>query len=87
MQCYIYKSQLKKQAYLYLLEKNEFSILPEPLIKLFGQPEFCFDFVLTTEQKLFQEDTKTVINNLQQQGYHLQMSEKDMELIMLEIAG
>ncbi len=82
MQCYIYKSPIKKQTYLYLLEKDEFSVLPETLFKLFGLPEFCFDFALTEEKKLFQENTRIVINNLQQQGYHLQVSEKDIELTL-----
>ncbi len=87
MQCYIYKSPLKTETYLYLLDKDDLSIIPEVLLKLFGEPEYCFDFVLTEGKKLFQEDSKMVIQNLLQQGYHLQMSDANVEAMLSEMAS
>lgn len=86
MQCYIYKSPVRKQTYLYLSDKDDFSMLPEALLSLFGEPEFSFDFNLSADKKLFQEDVTTVRTNLQGQGYHLQMPEKDIESLLAEMA-
>jgi len=79
MQCYIYRSSRKPDTYLYLCEKDDFSALPEALLALFGQPEFCFDFELTPTRKLACEDAAEVIRNLAERGFHLQMSAENGE--------
>jgi len=73
MFCHIYRSSRKVDTYLYLVDKDDFSILPENLLKLFGDPEFSFSFVLAVDKKLAREDTAEVLENLKSQGYHLQL--------------
>ena len=73
MFCYIYRSNRKADTYLYLADKDDFSILPENLLNIFGDPEFSFSFELTTDKKLARENTADVLNNLRSQGYHLQL--------------
>ena len=73
--CYIYRSERKADTYLYVLEKDDFSCVPEALMKAFGQPEFSFEFKLSEDRKLAKEDTAEVIANLKQQGFHLQMAD------------
>ncbi|MCZ6578741.1 MAG: YcgL domain-containing protein [Gammaproteobacteria bacterium] len=73
MLCYIYRSSRKIDTYLYLVDKDDFSILPEDLLKIFGDPEFSFSLVLGKDKKLAMEDAGDVLNNLESQGYHLQL--------------
>ena len=73
MFCHIYRSNRKVDTYLYLADKDDFSILPESLLNIFGDPEFSFSFELTTDKKLSKEDTVEVLENLKTQGYHLQL--------------
>ena len=73
MFCYIYRSSRKVDTYLFLAEKDDFSILPEEMLKIFGDPEFSFSFELSKDKKLAMEDAGEVLENLQSQGYHLQL--------------
>ena len=73
MNCYIYRSRKKVGNYLYLPEKNNFSELPEELLKLFGNPEFAFQFDLSSKKQLASIDSQTVIQHLQEQGFYLQI--------------
>ena len=73
MFCHIYRSSRKVDTYLYLVDKDDFSILPESLLNLFGDPEFSFSFKLAVDKKLAREDTAEVMENLKSQGYHLQL--------------
>lgn len=75
MLCHIYRSNLKLDTYLYLLDKDDFSIIPQELLRVFGPPEFSFSFDLTEERKLAKEDAAEVLENLTQQGYHLQLQD------------
>lgn len=73
MLCHIYRSDRKLDTYLYLLDKDDFSVIPPDLLRVFGSPEFSFSFNLTQERALAQEDIGEVLDNLENQGYHLQL--------------
>jgi len=73
MFCHIYRSNRKVDTYLYLVDKDDFSIVPEALMTVFGEPEFSFSFNLKADRKLAKEDTAQVLKNLEEQGYHLQL--------------
>ena len=73
MFCHIYRSNRKVDTYLYLVDKDDFSVLPEDLLKVFGDPEFSFSFELSKDRKLAMVDAGEVLNNLELQGYHLQL--------------
>ena len=75
MLCHIYRSNRKLDTYLYLLDKDDLSVVPEELLRIFGSPEFSFSFDLTQERKLAKEDTAEVLDNLASQGYHLQIQD------------
>jgi len=76
MLCFVYRSRKQYDMYLYVVEKDNFDSIPNVLMEKFGTPEFALDFELTPERKLAKEDTDTVINNLNTQGFHLQMPDK-----------
>jgi uncharacterized protein YcgL (UPF0745 family) len=75
MLCHIYRSNRKFDTYLYLVEKDDFSVVPEDLLRVFGPPEFSFSFDLTQERLLAREDSGEVLDNLASQGYHLQLQD------------
>jgi uncharacterized protein YcgL (UPF0745 family) len=77
MQCAIYKSRKKQDTYLYLTAKDDFSRIPEPLLKLIGEPIHVMDLDLSPERKLAQEDAAEVLRNLHERGWHLQMPRQD----------
>ena len=77
MFCYIYRSNRKVDTYLYLKDKDDFSVVPEELLTVFGEAEFSFSFNLKPDRKLAREDTADVLKNLEAQGYHLQL-QKDI---------
>jgi hypothetical protein len=73
--CYIYRSNRKLDTYLYVVEKDDFSNIPEELMTVFGEPEFSFEFELTPGRKLAKENSSTVYDNLTEQGFHLQLAD------------
>jgi uncharacterized protein YcgL (UPF0745 family) len=73
MLCHIYRSSRKPDTYLYLVDKDDFSIIPADLLRVFGDPEFSFSFDLTQERELAREDAAEVLENLENQSYHLQL--------------
>ncbi len=74
MHCFVYRSRKKRDTYLYLPAKDDFSSLPTGLMRLFGEPVFALDFELTAQRKLAAADSKQVLKSLEIQGYYLQMA-------------
>ncbi|MFO1421808.1 MAG: YcgL domain-containing protein [Candidatus Competibacteraceae bacterium] len=77
MQCAIYKSRRKQDTYLYLATKDDFSNIPDALLKLLGEPVHIMDLELRPDRKLAREDTAEVLRNLRERGWHLQMPERE----------
>lgn len=74
MKTYIYKSRKKDDLYLYLRDKDDFSVLPEALTKVLGHaPEMVMTLELHPEKKLAREDVSVVMHNLSTRGFHIQM--------------
>lgn len=69
----VYRSNQKDQMYLYLTKKDDFSMVPEPLLKLFGKPEFSLQLNLAKRAKLARVELSEVKKALDEQGYFLQM--------------
>jgi len=70
--CSIYKHP-RKEMYLYVDKREALSRVPEALLAAFGAPQHRFDLVLTPERKLAREDIHQVLENIEKQGFHLQM--------------
>ena len=85
MKCSVIRSSLKKFTYIYLLDGHDFEDLPMALKQVFGEPEFVMDLELTADRKLAYEDVEKVIQNLDAQGYHLQMSPTEDPTGLLEL--
>jgi len=73
MQCFIYKSLKKDYLYLYLVNKDDFSKVPEELLSNFGKLEFVMDIELSAERKLAREDPQKIIECLKHQEFFVQL--------------
>ncbi|RUM94022.1 MAG: YcgL domain-containing protein [Thiothrix sp.] len=73
MKCFVYRSSRKPGAFLFVAERGEFSELPEALLKLFGTPEFSFEFPLTADRALKIGDAQEILEEIEKQGYFLQL--------------
>jgi uncharacterized protein YcgL (UPF0745 family) len=73
MQCFIYRSSLQDEMYLYLGRKDDFAAVPEALIKRFGRAEFVMALDLASRERLARVELAAVKTALASQGYFLQM--------------
>lgn len=73
MRCFIYKSLKKQDVYLFLRNQDDFFCLPEALKASLGRMEFVFSLEITPERKLASADPVSVIHNLNERGYFLQL--------------
>jgi uncharacterized protein YcgL (UPF0745 family) len=73
MSCFVYRSKRNNEMYLYLPEKEQFENVPESLMKLVGEVEFSFEFVLNVERKLLRYQSVEVMRNILDNGFFLQM--------------
>lgn len=73
MICFIYRSSKKSEMYLYTLIKDDFTAIPEQLMNVFGKPEFSMMVNLKQRTKLARADIEKVREQLNEDGYYLQM--------------
>ncbi|MBX9447580.1 YcgL domain-containing protein [Dickeya chrysanthemi] len=73
MYCVIYRSSRREQTYLYVEKKDDFSRVPEELMKSFGQPHLVMILPLNGSKKLASADIEKVKQMLSDQGFYLQL--------------
>ena len=73
MFCQVYRSPRKEQMYLYVEKQEGLARVPEPLLKQFGEPEPVMLLQLDGKRKLARADAGTVVEQIREQGYYLQM--------------
>ena len=79
MHTFVYKSLRKPGTYLYLREKDAFSLLPDVVRQPLGPLELALEFELTETRKLARADAAVVLVNLVTRGFHLQMPETALD--------
>ncbi|OCQ50908.1 Protein YcgL [Photorhabdus australis subsp. thailandensis] len=73
MICVIYRSPNREQTYLYIEKRDDFSRVPEELLKSFGRPQYAMTISLTDRKKLAGADIEKVKISLIEQGFYLQI--------------
>ena len=74
--------------YIYLKDQDDFSVVPDHIKKSLGETEFTLEVEITADRKLAKENPETVLKNLDEHGFHLQLpSEKSIEEVLTEIAN
>jgi uncharacterized protein len=81
MLCAIYKSARKAQTYLFVNKRDDFSSVPEGLMKTFGTPNLVTLINLDTKDKLAMADLEKVKSNLNEQGFYLQLPPPQEDLL------
>ena len=73
LHCWVYRSPRKQEMYLYLSGEDAFDRVPDTLLESFGEPVLVIELELSHERQLAREDVNTVMANLDDRGFHLQM--------------
>lgn len=71
--CNIYKSSKEEEMYLYIEKKDDFSDIPEILLKKFGEPVFVMRLAIDKNTKLARVDSSHVLEMIQANNFYLQM--------------
>ena len=88
MQCYIYRCNLKPDMYIYLAEEDVFDNVPKEIFNSLGIVEFAMELEIKPDTKLARENTETVIGNLKEHGFHIQLAgNESVEAIMARISA
>ena len=88
MLCYIYRCNLKQDTYIYLAEEDVFDNVPKEIFNSLGIVEFSMELEISPDKKLAREDTTTVLSNLKEHGFHIQLpGDESVEIIMARIAN
>ena len=85
MKCTVFRSSQKDFTYIFLLAGHDFDDLPDTLKEVFGQPEFVMNLEITPKRKLAYSDVKQVMQNLSEEGYHLQLPPKEDATGLLDL--
>lgn len=88
MIAYIYRCSRKPDMYLYLAGRDDFSKVPPVIMKSLGNTTFTMSLDINSERRLARENPQTVLRNLDEHGFHLQLPpETPIDELMKHIAG
>lgn len=85
MFCVIYRSSKRDQTYLYIEQKDDFSRVPEALMKSFGKPTLAMILPLDGSKKLANADLSLVKQGLEDNGYYLQLPPPPESLLKMHL--
>ncbi|WP_404344012.1 YcgL domain-containing protein [Pseudoalteromonas mariniglutinosa] len=77
----VYKSNKKADTYLFVEKRDDFSKVPEPLIAMFGQPQYVMLINLAKREYLGGADLNTVKQALSNEGFYLQIPPPEENLL------
>ncbi|MFN4262564.1 MAG: YcgL domain-containing protein [Thioalkalivibrionaceae bacterium] len=73
MKVFVYRATRRAEMFVYLLKQDDFSVLPEELLRAVGKLEPALSFDLTAGRKLARVDAETARQALKDQGYFVQL--------------
>jgi uncharacterized protein YcgL (UPF0745 family) len=73
MLCAVYKSSKKQETYLYVPGRDDFSKVPEALLKTFGTPLFMMIMPLKKDRELGRVNIDKLRSELKLKGFYLQL--------------
>lgn len=75
MKVSVYRSERKNGYYLYVGSEEALKEVPEALLTRLGKLELALELDLQPDRRLASENAVTVLENIERQGYHLQISD------------
>ncbi|MCY7296823.1 YcgL domain-containing protein [Alteromonas sp. a30] len=82
----IYKSTRKHDTYLYIEKAGDFSRVPDALMDTFGKPVLVMTLNLSKQKKLAGADIETVLSDLKEKGFYLQLSKSEEDMLAMHKA-
>jgi uncharacterized protein len=77
--CQIYASPRREGMYLYVDKREDLERVPEALLQEFGPPRAAFVLKLTEGRKLARADAASVLAQIAERGYYLQLPPTECE--------
>ena len=71
--CQVFRSSRREEMYLYVDKSRGLEDVPEALLKQFGEPREVMTLVLSPGRQLARADVATVMIQVREQGFYLQM--------------
>lgn len=78
--CSIYRSAKRDGMYLYVDKAEGLTRVPEALMNRFGQAEHAMTLLIAEDRKLARADAKKVLQDIEDNGFYLQLPPADAEL-------
>jgi uncharacterized protein YcgL (UPF0745 family) len=85
MLCAVYKSSKKQETYLYVPGRDDFSKVPETLLKMFGAPKFMMIMPLKKDRELARVDIHKLRLELKTKGFYLQLPPATENLLKIHL--
>lgn len=77
----IFRSTRKEEMYLYVDKANGLADVPESLLARFGEPAAVMSLMLGPDRKLARANAAEVLEQIEAQGFYLQMPPTAAELL------
>lgn len=84
--CAIYKSSKKRDTYLYVPGRDDFSKVPEALMTMFGKPVFVMLMPMHKDRTLANLDINALRLELATKGFHLQLPPPEENLLKTHLS-
>ena len=78
--CEIYKGTKKNEMYLYVPAEQGLEAVPEVLLESFGELSLVMKIILNSERKLARVDIETVMEEIHNKGFYLQVPPSTWQL-------
>ena len=78
--CEIYKGNKNDEMYLYVPADQGLKAVPEVLLESFGELSLVMKILLRSKQKLARVDVETVIEEIHNKGFYLQVPPSTWQL-------
>jgi uncharacterized protein YcgL (UPF0745 family) len=85
MLCAVYKSSKKSETYLYVPGRDDFSKVPEALLKTFGKPVFMMIMPLKKDRVMARVQIDKLRTNLKINGFYLQLPPPTENLLKIHL--
>lgn len=80
--CAVYRGRRRNDSYLFVERRDDFSRVPDALLTMLGGVEFVMDLELWPQRRLALSSSAEVMQQLQVQGYYLQMPRRPADALM-----
>ena len=85
MLCAVYKSSKKQETYLYVPGRDDFSKVPEALLKTFGKPVFMMIMPLKKDREMARVHIDKLRSDIKMKGYYLQLPPPPENLLKIHL--